>query len=196
MRYALTYGGLSGLIVVTTIAAGLSFADRDGILTSEWLGYLVMLVALVLIFVGMKRYRDVERGGVIRFLPALGIGLAMAAVAAVVYVAVWEAYLAATDYVFFDQYVSALLEQKRAAGASASDLAKEAAPFDRMRGWYENPLLRVPITFLEIFPVGLVVALVSAALLRNPRLLPARQAERSRANVPSRHPGGGRDLSG
>jgi hypothetical protein len=174
MRYALTYGGLSGLIVVTTIATGLSFADRDGILTSEWLGYLVMLVALVLIFVGMKRYRDVERGGVIRFLPALSIGLAMAAVAAVVYVAVWEAYLAATDYVFFDQYVSALLEQKRAAGASAAEIAKEAASFDQMRGWYNNPFLRIPITFLEIFPVGFVVALVSAALVRNPRLLPAR----------------------
>lgn len=182
MRYALTYGGLSGLIVVLTIAAGLTFAERDGILTSEWLGYLVMLVALALIFIGMKRYRDNERGGVIRFLPALGIGLAMAAVAAVVYVAVWEAYLAATDYAFFDQYVAALMEQKRAAGASAAELAAEAASFDTMRGYYNNPAMRVPITFLEIFPVGLVVALVSAALLRNPRLLPARQAQERRAS--------------
>jgi small-conductance mechanosensitive channel len=179
MRYALTYGGLSGLIVVSVIAAGLSFADRDGILTSQWLGYLVMLVALALIFIGMKRYRDVERGGTIRFLPAFGLGLAMAAAAAVVYVAVWEAYLAATDYVFFDQYVSALLEQKRAAGASAAELARETASFEAMRGYYDNALLRVPITFLEIFPVGFVVALASAALLRNPRLLPARQTERA-----------------
>lgn len=174
MRYALIYGGLSGLIVVLTIATGLSFASRDGILTSEWLGYLVMLAALTLLFVGMKRYRDVERGGVIRFLPALGIGLAMAAVAAIVYVAVWEAYLAATDYVFFDQYVASLLDQKRAAGASAAEIAREAASYETMRGYYDNALLRVPITFLEIFPVGFVVALVSAALLRNPRLLPAR----------------------
>jgi hypothetical protein len=39
---------------------------------------------------------------------------------------------------------------------------------------YRNPMLRIPITFAEIFPVGLLVALVSAALLRNPRVLPAR----------------------
>jgi hypothetical protein len=178
MRYALTYGGLAGLIVVLTIAAGLTFAERDGILTSEWLGYLVMLAALTLMFVGMKRYRDVERGGVIRFLPLLGIGLAMAAVAGAVYVAVWEAYLAATDYAFFDQYVAALMEQKRAAGASAAELAAQAASFETMRGYYDNAALRVPITFLEIFPVGLVVALVSAALLRNPRFLPPSRVER------------------
>ena len=96
--------------------------------------------------------------------------------AAIVYVAVWEAYLAWTDYAFFDQYVAALIEQKRAAGASAAEIARETASFDTMRGYYNNALLRVPITFLEIFPVGFVVALLSAALLRNPRLLPARQA--------------------
>jgi hypothetical protein len=42
-----------------------------------------------------------------------------------------------------------------------------------MATMYRNPLYRIPITFVEIFPVGLIVALVSAALLRNPRLLPA-----------------------
>ena len=39
---------------------------------------------------------------------------------------------------------------------------------------YENPLYRLPITFMEIFPVGLLVALFSAAILRNPKAFPAR----------------------
>jgi hypothetical protein len=39
---------------------------------------------------------------------------------------------------------------------------------------YDNPLYRLPMTFAEIFPVGLLVTLVSAVLLRNPRFLPAR----------------------
>jgi hypothetical protein len=132
-----------------------------------------MLVALTMIFVGVKRYRDVERGGVIRFVPALGIGLAMAAVAAVVYVATWEIYLAATDYAFFDDYIASIGEQRRAAGVPAAEVAREIDGLEAMRPYYDNPLTRVPITFLEIFPVGLVVALVSAGLLRNPRLLPA-----------------------
>ena len=173
MKYALTYGALSGLVVVATILAGLTFADRDGFFTSEYLGYLVMLVALSLIFVGVKRYRDVELGGVIRFLPALGVGLGIAAVAGLVYVATWEIYLAATDYRFMDEYIAGIVRARREAGVSAEAIARELASWESMRESYRNPLFRIPVTFLEIFPVGLLVALVSAALLRNPRLLPA-----------------------
>ena len=39
---------------------------------------------------------------------------------------------------------------------------------------YANPLYRLPITFVEMFPVGVLISLVSAALLRNSRFLPAR----------------------
>jgi hypothetical protein len=49
--------------------------------------------------------------------------------------------------------------------------AAQAADFARM---YRNPLYRMAFTFIEIFPVGILVSLISAALLRNARLLPAR----------------------
>lgn len=173
MKYALTYGLLSGLVVVATIMTGLSLAERDGFFTSEWFGYLVMLVALSLIFVGVKRYRDVERGGVIRFGPAFLMGLGIAAVAALAYVAIWEVYLAATDYRFMDEYIAAIARARAAEGASAAEIAREVASWEGIRRNYGNPLFRIPITFVEIFPVGLLVALVSAALLRNPGLLPA-----------------------
>lgn len=174
-RYALVYGSLSGLIITFVIVAGLTFAERDGLFSSEWMGYLVMLVALTLIFVGVKRYRDVERGGVISFLPALGMGLAIALVAAAVYVAVWEVYLATTNYAFFDQYIAATAAKREAAGVAAGAIAREVASMEAWRPYYDNPLFRIPITFTEIFPVGLIVALVSAALLRNPKLLPAKR---------------------
>ncbi|WP_129792058.1 DUF4199 domain-containing protein [Sphingosinicella sp. CPCC 101087] len=180
MKYAFTYGSLAGLAVVAVIVLGLTFAERDGFFTSQWLGYLVMLVALTLIFVGVKRYRDVERGGVIRFLPALGMGLAIAVVAALFYVAAWEAYLAATDYRFMDEYIASLAEKRRAAGVSEAALAQELDRYEWMRASYANPFIRIPITFVEIFPVGLLVALVSAALLRNPRFLPPRAANEIR----------------
>ncbi len=174
MRYALTYGGIAGLIVIVTIMAGLTFAERDGFFTSEYLGYLVMLVALSLIFVGVKRYRDVEAGGVIRFLPALKLGLGIAAVAALVYVLVWELHEALTGYRFMDQYLAGIARRLAAEGRSAAEIAREMAGYEWMRANYPNPLVRIPMVFLEIFPVGLVVALISAGLLRNPRLLPAR----------------------
>ena len=173
MRYALTYGLLSGLVIIATMLTGLLLSDRESFFSSEWFGYLVMLVALTFIFVGVKRYRDVERGGIIRFGPAFAMGLGIAAVAGLAYVAVWEAYLAATDYAFMDEYIAGALRARQAEGMTGAALAREAAELETLRSQYGNPLFRIPMTFLEIFPVGLLVALVSALLLRNPRLLPA-----------------------
>ncbi|MGH8204026.1 MAG: DUF4199 domain-containing protein [Steroidobacteraceae bacterium] len=173
MKYALTYGLLSGFVIIATMLAGILLTGQDSFFSSEWFGYLVMLVALTFIFVGVKRYRDVERGGVISFGPAFAMGLGIAAAAGVAYVAVWEVYLAMTDYAFMDEYIDGILRARRAEGLSAAALAEEMAKLESLRVNYANPLFRIPMTFLEIFPLGLLVALVSALLLRNPKLLPA-----------------------
>ena len=173
MRYALTYGLLSGFVIIVTMITGIVLSDQKSFFSSEWFGYLVMLVALTFIFVGVKRYRDVERGGVIKFWAAFAMGLAIAAAAGVAYVGVWEVYLAMTDYKFMDDYIAGVMRSRQAAGLSAAALAEETAKLESMRASYGNPLFRLPMTFLEIFPVGLLVSLVSALLLRNPKLLPA-----------------------
>lgn len=156
MRYALVYGALSGTIIIAVILSGMLLAPDSPIFSSVWFGYLVMFVAMTFIFVGVKRYRDIEKGGVIRFLPALLMGLAIGVVAVIAYVLIWEIYLAATHYAFIDRYFS----------------GPEMAAW---RDWYSNPLNRAWMTALELAPVGLVMALFSAALLRNPRLLPAKR---------------------
>jgi hypothetical protein len=110
---------------------------------------------------------------VIKFLPAFAMGLGIAICAGIAYACVWEIYLASTGYHFMDEYIAAILRHRQAEGASATELARMSAEMEPMRASYANPLFRIPMTFLEIFPVGLLVALISAALLRNPRLLPA-----------------------
>ncbi|MCI3135013.1 DUF4199 domain-containing protein [Phenylobacterium aquaticum] len=173
-RYILTYGLISGLIVILGII-GTILASHGGPPHSDvWLGYLIMLVALSAILVGVKRYRDQALGGVIGFLPALGMGLAIAVVAGLAYVAVWEVYLALTHYSFMEIYVTQALAAKRAAGVTGEAYARFAAQMETMRVQYANPVYRLPMTFAEIFPVGVVIAVISAALVRNPRFLPAR----------------------
>jgi hypothetical protein len=169
-RIILTYGLISGLVIIlSSLAVIVSHGDGN-----IWLGYLIMLVALSSILVGVKQHRDQALGGVIRFWPAFLLGLGIAVVASLVYVVVWEIYLAATHYTFMDKYASAMLAAKRAAGVTGAAYAKAGAQADDMRRNYANPLYRLPETFLEIFPVGLLIAIVSAALLRNPKILPAR----------------------
>ena len=173
MRYSLVYGGLAGAIAISVLVFSLAF-NLPNHSHSLWFGYLVMLVALSLIFVGVKRYRDVECGGVVSFGRAFAIGLGIALVAAVIYALGWELYLAVSGKDFMADYAASILDRMRAEGATPAAIAAKAAEMRAMTEAYRNPLFRLPMTFVEIFPVGLVVTLVSAALLRNPKLFPAR----------------------
>jgi hypothetical protein len=169
-RTILTYGLVSGTIIILGMISTIVLSAQH----SLWLGYLIMLVGLSAILLAIKSHRDKALGGIIRFWPAFLIGLGVAVVAGVAYVAIWEAYLALTHYRFMDDYTAGILAAKRAEGVSGAAYQKLAAEMAQMSRDYANPLHRMPMTFIEIFPVGLLVALVSAALLRNPRFLPAR----------------------
>lgn len=175
MRYAATYGLLSGTATCAVLIAGFTLQDHLSAVHQLWFGYLVMLVILTFIFVGVKRYRDVERGGVIKFLPAFGLGLAIAAAAGLAYALLWEVYLAATHYSFMDNYIAGIIRHAKAAGLTGEALARKVAELETMRAQYANPLFRFPMTFLEIFPVGFGVAALSALSLQFPKFLPARR---------------------
>ena len=172
-RYVLIYGAISGGIAAAVLTIGIASGSPNHT-TSLWFGYLVMLVALSLIFVGVKRYRDQECGGVIKFGRAFLLGLAIAAVAGIIYALVWESYLQLSGYDFMADYTKSILKSMQAEGATQAAIDAKAAEMSGFAESYKNPLFRIPMTFVEIFPVGLLVALVSAALLRNPKLLPAR----------------------
>ena len=173
-RYALTYGAISGAIAAIVLTVSIA-AGTSNHTTSLWFGYLVMLVALSLIFIGVKRYRHMDCGGVIRFGRAFALGLAIAAVAGLVYALVWESYLQLSGYDFMADYTKSILDGMRAEGATPAAIEAKAAEMNAMAESYKNPLFRIPMTFIEIFPVGFLVALISATLLRNPKILPARR---------------------
>jgi hypothetical protein len=156
-------------------ATFLGFSGMPPLKYGMLIGYTTMLIALSAVFVGIKRHRDVERGGVIRFWPAFGIGVGISFVAGVFYVAAWEALQAMTHMDFASSYANAIIAGEKAKGASAEALAKLAADMEAFKLQYANPLFRLPMTFVEIFPVGVLVSLVSAGLLRNSRFLPARR---------------------
>lgn len=164
-RIILVYGVIVGAIVIGLAILSLALAGTH----PAWLGFLVMIVAFSAIFFAVKQYRDQSLGGVIRFGTAALLGIGIAAVASFIYVAVWEIYLYASDYAFADVYAEHMIDEKRAAGASASELAALDREMDEFRTLYANPLMRIPITFVEIFPVGLLIALIAAGVLRTRR---------------------------
>lgn len=177
LRTILKYGVIAGLVVGGFMVATFTvFSGMPPLKYGMLIGYTTMLIALSAVFVGIKRHRDVDRGGVIEFWPAFGVGLGVSFVAGIFYVAAWEALQAVTQMDFANSYAQAIIAGEKAKGASAEALAKLSADMEAFKVQYADPLFRLPMTFVEIFPVGVLVSLVSAGLLRFSRFLPARRA--------------------
>ena len=174
LRIILIYGVIGGVIVAVPMLVSMLATPAGTIPENSALyGYLSMLLAFTMVFVGIKHYRDKVLGGAIRFLPALGVGLGISAVASLFWVAGWEITLA-SGFDFGNAYMDSVVAAAQARGAPAAEIEQIRAETAQFLSMYANPLFRLPITFVEMFPIGALISLISAALLRNGRFLPAR----------------------
>jgi hypothetical protein len=175
LKTILKYGAIGGIIVaIPTFTIPVQFRHDIPDSLAMAIGYTSMLVALTTVFLGIKHLRDTAGGGVIGFWKGLGVGLAISVVAGIFYVLAWELVLAVTHMDFAGDYARSVIAQARAKGMAAEKLAKLTASMADFRRSYANPAYRMTMTFCEIAPVGVLVSLVSAALLRNSRFLPVR----------------------
>jgi hypothetical protein len=170
----LRYGVIAGIIIaIPTFAIPVTFKSLSPVMGMV-IGYTSMLVALSLVFMGVKHQRDTAGGGVISFWPALGLGLAISLVAGVFYVAAWEMALAVSGMDFAAEWSQQMVAEAQARGDSPEAIAKIRAEMAQFARDYARPAYRMGVTLSEILPVGVLVSLVSAGLLRNSRFLPAR----------------------
>lgn len=130
--------------------------------SNDFLGYAVMVIIFSLIFFGIRNYRDKELNGVISFGKSFKIGLFITLVASTMYVVVWLFYYYLFVPDFIDKYTAHVLHQCTSE-AEIVARTKEMKNFSEM---YENPLFVVLITYSEILPVGLIVALISSFILK------------------------------
>jgi len=168
-KIVLTFGLIAGVILAAMQLLTLPFQDELGFDRGQIVGYTIMLVAFLLIFFGIRSYRDNVAGGTVRFGRALVVGLLIAAVASACYAAAWQVYYFNFAPDFMTKYQAHVLEKARANGESAEAIAKRKAEMDSFAKMYENPAVNFSITFLEPLPVALVVSLVSAGVLSRRR---------------------------
>jgi hypothetical protein len=168
-KTVLTFGLIGGVMISALMLATVPFAKQIGFEKAEFVGYTVMVLSFLMVFFGIRSYRDNIYGGTISFGKAFGIGLLITLVASACYVTTWELiyYWFAPD--FAEKYGAYMLEKARDAGATEQELAARAAEMARFREMYKNPLINAGITLIEVFPIGLLVTLVSAAILRRNR---------------------------
>ena len=167
-KTVLTYGPIAGVIIVLLMSLfiGLMGKEQDYQM-GEILGYASMIVALSTIFVGIRKYRDDELGGIITFGKAFQVGLLITLVASAIYVAAWMFYSAGGGAdEMMTAYLDQMVEKMEASGATQAEIDAKVSEMEQFQEMYKNPIVKIGITFLEIFPVGLIISLIAAGLLR------------------------------
>jgi uncharacterized membrane protein len=164
-KTVLTFGLISGAIVSAMMILTLRFHEALGNDKSLVLGYTSMVLAFLLVFFGVRSYRDNVAGGSLRFGRAFAVGALIALVASLCYVATWEVIYFKFEPDYLTKYQARMLEKARADGASEATLAEKKAEMDKLAVMYANPAINAAMTLAEPLPVGLIIALVSAGVL-------------------------------
>ena len=167
-RIVLIFGLISGALMALFMFAYLPFMEKIGD-KGAYVGYTSMVLALILVFFGIRSYRENVGGGTISFGRAFAVGILIAIISSVCYVIAWEILYHYFIPDFIDKYAARVIEQARASGASAQAIQAKQQEMQQFKQLYSNPFFNVAMTFIEPFPVGLIITVISAAILRKKR---------------------------
>jgi hypothetical protein len=164
-RIVLTFGLIGGAVIALMMALTLPFQEQIGFDRGVVVGYTTMVLAFLMVYFGVRSYRDTVGGGHLTFGRAFTVGLLITLVITVCYVATWQVMYYGFMPDFLERYTAFALEKARQGGASEADLARQARELREFATMYQNPLVNIAFSFLEPLPVGLVFTLVTAGVL-------------------------------
>jgi hypothetical protein len=161
------FGSIAGVIITGfMVYFTLECYTNPEMKTNDVVGYAGMIAVFSLVFVGIKNYRDKYKGGLISFGEAFKTGLYITLIASTFYVGVWlfEYYLFMPD--FLDKYIPHVLSNARESGATPAELKEKTEEMAQFKEMYRSPLFVILISYAEVLPVGLIVSVVSALILK------------------------------
>lgn len=164
-RIVLTFGLLSGVLSAAMMLATVPFMDRIGFDRGVVVGYTAIVLSFLLVFFGIRSYREAN-GGRITFGRGLAVGILITLISCVFYVATWQLIYFKLSPGFWEKYTAYALEQVKTSGGTPEQVEAKAKEFADFKVMYDNLLVNVAFTFVEPFPVGLLVTLISAGVLR------------------------------
>jgi hypothetical protein len=173
-KVVLVFGLISGAISSALMFLTLPFVNSGAInlKNGEIIGYTAIFLSFLLVFFGIRSYRQ-NAGGAITFGRATAVGLLITVISCLFYVASWEIIYIKFMPDFGDKYAARVIDEMREKGATEAAIAAKQKEMDTFKVMYRNPLINAAMTFIEPFPVGLVMTLVSAAILRRRSPAPA-----------------------
>jgi hypothetical protein len=165
-KTVITFGVISGVISSLLMVGTSTLVDRIGFDKGYIVGYTAIVLSFLLVFFGIRSYRDNVTDGHITFMKGFGVGICITLISCVFYVGTWEVLSRTVFKDFMDKYSAYMISKAQASGASAQAVQAQITEIEQMKVMYANPLYRVAMTFIEPFPVGLLITLISAGVLR------------------------------
>jgi hypothetical protein len=165
-KTVLTFGLISGAISAAMMLATIPFVDAIGWEKGEILGYTVIVLSALLVFFGVRSYRENVGGGRITFGRGFAVGILITLISSACYVGTWEFMYYKLMPGFAENYAAHMVERAKASGANQEKIEETVKQAKQFKQMYDNPVINVAMTFTEVFPIGLVVTLVSAGFLR------------------------------
>jgi hypothetical protein len=165
-KVVLTFGIIGGVISSVLMLSTLPFEDKIGFERGLIVGYTTIVASFLLVYFGIRSYRNNVGGGQITFGRAFAVGILITLITCVFYVATWEVMFHFFMPDFMTKYTAREVAKVRASGATEAVIQAKTAELEKSAEAYNNPLVNVAMTFIEPFPVGLLITLISAAVLR------------------------------
>ena len=165
-KTVLTFGVLSGVVSAAMMIATVPFLEKIGFDKGLFVGYTAIVLSLLFVYFGVRSYRDNQLGGRITFGRGFGVGILITLISCVFYVAAWQVVSKNFMPDFADQYTAQVMEEARKSGASEAALTAKAAEMADMKKMMNHPVIGPLMVFIEPFPVGVLMTLISAAVLR------------------------------
>ncbi len=166
-KTVLTFGLIAGLMISVLMDGSLLLANKIGSgHNSMLLGYTMMVASFLLIYFGIRSYRDNTLAGQISFGRAFACGILIALITIVCYVATWEVLYFNFMPHFMDSYFAAQIAKVQSSSLDPATIAAKVAEIQHSQQAYQNPFVNMAYTFIEPLPVGLIITLISAAILR------------------------------
>lgn len=162
----LTFGLISGVVSSLMMAATVPFAGKISFDKGLIVGYTGIVLSFLLVFFGIRSYRDNYGNGQITFSKAFAVGISITVISCICYVVTWEIIYFNFLPDFMEKYGAHMVERAKASGASAAAVQAQVEQAKKYKEMYDNPLINAAMTFIEPFPVGLVITVISAAVLR------------------------------
>lgn len=162
----LTFGLISGAISSLMMVATVPISRRIGMDQGVVLGYTSIVLSFLLVFFGIRSYRDNIGNGEITFLKAFAVGISITLISCICYVVTWDVMYYNVFPNFWDTYGGHVVEKLKASGASPAAVQAKIQQVKKYKELYKNPLINAAMTFIEPFTIGLAITLISAVLLR------------------------------